>query len=349
MGTFRIVGVPFAPGGQPDFDKAYVSSLSFVGSGSTLVDENNEPITFGVIVVPYDNPPDCSDLFEGETRFWYDPLTHTVYTLTKEIGGACVLNSMTPPLDGVMFKSQYDPDDTGIVTYAAILTDGVHTKNAFQVADHIDNHTIHAVLNDAATSPTTLWSSEHTYNTILEIAYGGLAWSLYNAADADIAYPVEGHLLVYLNGAWSNVALTTAGGLSAVLVEETRELRLEAPDASNVVLEKVAAVDLSGHRAVMHNEAGEVIYASADNLGHMDGFVGVTTAAAMAGYPVHYVTHGEIVRENMWSWTPGLPIYLQSAGQLAQTPPASGFVQQVGLALSPTSMLVSPRVAVELA
>lgn len=120
-------------------------------------------------------------------------------------------------------------------------------------------------------------------------------------------------------------------------------------DVSLVLSESVAAENLSGHRAVTKNSAGLVIYASAEEPGHVDGVIGVTTAAANEGAEVTFATHGELITEGSWTWTPGGPIYLRTDGQLSQTPPSIGFVCIVGNALTAETMLVMPRISVELA
>lgn len=43
-----------------------------------------------------------------------------------------------------------------------------------------------------------------------------------------------------------------------------------------------------------------------------------------------------------WNWNPGGPIYLNGT-VLSQSPPGAGFVQQVGWALTPQSILVNVR------
>jgi hypothetical protein len=110
-----------------------------------------------------------------------------------------------------------------------------------------------------------------------------------------------------------------------------------------------AAITLSGHRAITRDATGQVIYASSGDEEHADTVIGVTSAAAAPGSTVRYVSHGEVITEGSWTWTPGKQIYLRTMGQLSQTPPTSGVLCVVGVALTATSMLVSPKSSIILA
>lgn len=111
---------------------------------------------------------------------------------------------------------------------------------------------------------------------------------------------------------------------------------------STTTVEKVAAHNLSGHRAVTTRSDGKVEYASNTDLDHAGGALFLTTAAAATGDTVIVQLLGEIT-EPGWSWTPG-PIWLATNGQLTQTPPVvpARFSRQVGAATSPTTLLWHP-------
>jgi hypothetical protein len=102
-----------------------------------------------------------------------------------------------------------------------------------------------------------------------------------------------------------------------------------------------AAQNLSGHRMVVATPSGAV-YADPTNPAHADALLGLTTGAALSGDQVTVLAAGEMV-EPSWSWTPGLPLYVTSSGLLSHTPPSTGWVQIVALAVTPTSILLTPR------
>lgn len=102
-----------------------------------------------------------------------------------------------------------------------------------------------------------------------------------------------------------------------------------------------AATVLSGHRVVTPAADGTLGYASNDNLAHLAAPLWVTIGAVASGAPVDALMFGPMT-EPSWSWTPG-PVYLGVNGVLTQTAPAAPaalFLAQVGVATSPTSLVV---------
>jgi hypothetical protein len=103
-----------------------------------------------------------------------------------------------------------------------------------------------------------------------------------------------------------------------------------------------AGQDVGGHRAVVLNASDQALYADQTNPHHVNRLVGVTTGAASAGGSVSIVSHGNMV-EPTWNWTVDSPVFLGANGLLTQTPPISGFLQIVGMAVSPTTLFVTIR------
>jgi hypothetical protein len=99
-----------------------------------------------------------------------------------------------------------------------------------------------------------------------------------------------------------------------------------------------AGEPLSGHRAVRLAGSGTVRVASADDIAQAGLVAGVTLHAAEEGEPVAVAIVGEVV-EPSWSFAPG-PVFLGLNGALVQAPPASGFVQPMGTAITPTRLIV---------
>lgn len=116
-----------------------------------------------------------------------------------------------------------------------------------------------------------------------------------------------------------------------------------------VVLTGVAAVPLSGHRAVYRRSDGLIDYANSGAPEHIGVPIWVTTGAALAGEVVTMVALGEIV-EPSWTWTPGL-IFLGPGGALTQTVPSepvSDFLAVLGYAPTATSMYVNRQPSIDL-
>lgn len=104
-----------------------------------------------------------------------------------------------------------------------------------------------------------------------------------------------------------------------------------------------AGANLSGHRAVILGPGRQAFLADPTDPVHLGRTVGVTTGAAADGDNITVRRFGVMV-EPSWSWNADLPIYVGPNGQLTQTPLAAGdgaaFVQRIGYATSPTSIVV---------
>ena len=144
--------------------------------------------------------------------------------------------------------------------------------------------------------------------------------------------------------------VTTAPGPTAVVVRQQRKvIETSSPGpqgpqgpvgpAGGNVFQAVAAVALSGHRAV-RGSVEALTYASADVEAHGDDVMGITLSAASSGGTVSVQSVGEIT-EPSWTWVPFEPIFLGFDGLLTQTPPAFGaFSLSLGFATSTTSMMI---------
>ena len=95
----------------------------------------------------------------------------------------------------------------------------------------------------------------------------------------------------------------------------------------------IAGEILSGHRLVEYNASGLLVYSSGFSA------VGLTAASALAGAVVEVFPAGALV-EPSWNWTPGQPIFQTGLGQLTQVLPVSGFIRQVAIAQSATSIVI---------
>ena len=117
--------------------------------------------------------------------------------------------------------------------------------------------------------------------------------------------------------------------------------------AGGQVLERTAGELLSALRAVFEDAAGLVWLADAAEAGEVFTLLGVTTTAADA-YQQVLVQRLGAIDDAAWSWTPGVRVYLGAAGQLTQTPPATGFDVLIGVALSPTRLLLNIQDPIEM-
>lgn len=105
-----------------------------------------------------------------------------------------------------------------------------------------------------------------------------------------------------------------------------------------------ATAAIGGHRVLTMTPAGELAYASADDLSAAGRIVGISLNAAAAGSEVSVQRSGE-VSEPSWNLDTELPVYLGVNGLLTQTPPESPTVFSliVGFPMTPTKLFVSIR------
>lgn len=102
------------------------------------------------------------------------------------------------------------------------------------------------------------------------------------------------------------------------------------------ILQAVAGATLGGHRAIFI-DAGRAQYADSA-APSAERVAGITLGAAAEDAVVNYQTAGAIT-EPSWNWNEG-PVFLGANGMLTQTPPSSGAVVELGVALAPTTIIV---------
>lgn len=108
-------------------------------------------------------------------------------------------------------------------------------------------------------------------------------------------------------------------------------------------VEAVTGMVIGGHRLVVPNNVGEIVYADSENLAHLNRPIWLSTGAWGSGV-VATVTSAGTVTEGSWNWTPGLPIWLGVNGQLTQTTPlGSQFIQRVATVITPTTIEYRPH------
>lgn len=109
------------------------------------------------------------------------------------------------------------------------------------------------------------------------------------------------------------------------------------PAGDTPILTGIAGMPLGGHRAIVFNTDGTFIYADQSIPDHAERVLGITTGAAEAGAEVTIQTGGELT-EPSWTWVLDQPIYLGTNGLLTQAVPTTGFIQQLAIPLSATSI-----------
>lgn len=96
---------------------------------------------------------------------------------------------------------------------------------------------------------------------------------------------------------------------------------------------------IGGNRLIAADASGKAVYADNTNTLHYGRVIGITLNAAVDGGSLSIATSGDVT-EPSWNWSPGA-LYASTNGLLTQTPPSTGFLQIVGVAIEPTRIVVN--------
>ena len=126
------------------------------------------------------------------------------------------------------------------------------------------------------------------------------------------------------------------------LVQAGLDRRVSTRELVTSKIRLAAGETLGGHKAAKFNNG--VFLASAADAGDV---LGITTGAANAGEPVTVQTNGRM-DEPSWSWAPFAPIFLGANGALTADPSGGAYLHRLGIALSPTAILIRIEPPVQL-
>lgn len=98
----------------------------------------------------------------------------------------------------------------------------------------------------------------------------------------------------------------------------------------------LAAEAIGGHLAVFAGPSG-VSRASSSVVSQALKILGITSGAVSSGGYADVISAG-LITEPSWNWTPGSALFLGLNGALTQTAPTAGFILQMGVAISATSI-----------
>lgn len=104
-------------------------------------------------------------------------------------------------------------------------------------------------------------------------------------------------------------------------------------------MQLTAAESIIIFKIVGTNSSGQALLASSDNTAFANGIAGIAVTSASAGEIVNIKPEGPLT-DLGWDWIPGRSIYCGLGGDMTQTPPTTGFLQQVARAVSPTKIVV---------
>lgn len=117
--------------------------------------------------------------------------------------------------------------------------------------------------------------------------------------------------------------------------------------AGGQVLQRMAGMDTSALLVVYEDLFGAVWPADPDVESDVLALLGVTVSAAAGGQPINVQRMGYI-DDAAWQLLPGKRVFLGRQGRLTQEPPQGGYDVLIGMAISPTRLLLNIQDPIEL-
>ena len=136
-----------------------------------------------------------------------------------------------------------------------------------------------------------------------------------------------------------------------VVIVEPASVGMQGPPGEPgdlIVTDHLAGEALGGHRGVIVGSDNKLYYADQSNPAHFNRVLGITTGAAAQDNPASVRVGGKMT-EPSWNWDLDKFIYLGTNGLLTQTPPAAGFLLEMGWPINSTTILVDIKLPVLLA
>jgi len=153
-----------------------------------------------------------------------------------------------------------------------------------------------------------------------------------------------------------NIILTVDDEIVAVVENENPlvvAVGIQGPSgpagpAGSSIVSYTAGENLGGHKLVILNSMEKALYASGNNISHVNKIIGVTTGAAAVNTQAEIQTYGQLY-EPSWNWDVSKPLFAGINGVLTQSLPASGFIQQVATVISPVKIFINIQPAIIIA
>ncbi|HAT50734.1 MAG: hypothetical protein HQL07_04430 [Nitrospirae bacterium] len=171
-----------------------------------------------------------------------------------------------------------------------------------------------------------VWSGSVTYAKGEVVSYGGPLYV--SLADANTDHQPDANPTW-----WGEVTQRGATG---------------QPGVNPGVTTMVAGEALASLRVVSVNATGHAVYADAQVDALATSVIGVTLVSVGIGESVSIQTFG-VVTDPGWTFTPGSPIFLGINSLLSASPPLTGWMVKMGIALSSTDVAIQRQLIVKLA
>jgi hypothetical protein len=111
-------------------------------------------------------------------------------------------------------------------------------------------------------------------------------------------------------------------------------------DTTSIINSYTAGESISAYNILVQESDGKVDVADSSDTNHIQKVVGLATTSAVLDDSIDVQSTGKMTNAG-WSWTPGAKLYFTSSGTLTETVPSTGFIQQVAVAETATTITIN--------
>lgn len=108
-------------------------------------------------------------------------------------------------------------------------------------------------------------------------------------------------------------------------------------DAVSISDTYTAGEDISAYNVLAQGSDGKVYVADSSDTSDIQKVIGLAETSASTDDSISVRSVGKMTNAG-WSWTPGAKLYYTNSGTLTESVPATGFVQQVAVAETATTI-----------
>lgn len=227
------------------------------------------------------------------------------------------------------FSVSADPDGTELTL---VPQSEIHGETYYQIAlVSAHRRAVHLIQVPSGTDPIALQDLLILADPVEPADYARLL--------PDATTLEDGLWLTTSDGAWAATNATPSGVPDAPLTDGPYGRQSGAWVTVAAPLTVLAAISISGHRAIAADADGQAIYADQADETAL-AVLGLSTQAATTGDPLIVVAQGPL------DWpagglTPDAPLFLGASGTLTHTAPTSGWVRQIAQAVDTDRLIIS--------
>jgi hypothetical protein len=111
-------------------------------------------------------------------------------------------------------------------------------------------------------------------------------------------------------------------------------------DADSISNNYTAGEAISAYNILIQGNDGKVYVADSSDTSDIQKVVGLAETSASEDDTISVQSIGKMTNPG-WSWTPGAKIYYTNSGTLTESVPATGFIQQVAIAETATTITIN--------